>query len=92
MEEERERFHYNFWFCVGLVVIGIIAILAIIFCTIPKQNEQLANVAFGFFSGSLVTAAVQFLLGGNPAIQNKKISSSITPSQIPEEKTDNNQK
>jgi hypothetical protein len=63
---EDRKFILIFWFCVGSTFCGLLLLAAIIFCPIPKENQQTANVALGFLTGTLITGAIGYLLGGNP--------------------------
>lgn len=64
---EDRKFVMIFWFCVGSTLAGLLLLAAIIFCSIPKENQQTANVALGFLTGTLITGAIGYLLGGNPS-------------------------
>lgn len=63
---EDRKFILIFWFCVGSTLGGLLLLAAIIFMPIPKENQQTANVALGFLTGTLITGAIGYLLGGNP--------------------------
>lgn len=73
---EDRKFILIFWFCVGSTLAGLGLLTAIIFVPIPQQNQQTANVALGFLTGTLITGAIGYLLGGNPSA--KKGESSVT--------------
>lgn len=73
---EDKKFTMIFWFCVGSTLAGMLLLSAIIFVPIPQQNQQTANVALGFLTGTLITGAIGYLLGGNPSA--KKPDSAVT--------------
>lgn len=77
MNEER-KFLLIFWFCVGITITGLLLLTCIIFLPIPKENQQTANVALGFLTGTLITGAISYLLGGNPSA--KKADSTVVQS------------
>lgn len=64
---EEKKFVYTFWFCVGMAAGGLLLLTGLIFGAIPKENQQMANVALGFITGTLVTGVMQYLIGGNPS-------------------------
>lgn len=72
---EDKKFVMIFWFCVGSTGLGMFLLAAIIFLPIPKENQQTANVALGFLTGTLISGAIGYLLGGNPSA--KKPDSSV---------------
>lgn len=67
--DESKKFVLIFWFCAGMAASGLIFLAALIFVPIPKDNIQMANVALGFITGTLITAAIQYLTGGSPTIK-----------------------
>lgn len=73
---EDKKFTLIFWFCVGITACGLLLLAAIIFLPIPKENQQTANVALGFLTGTMITGAIGYLLGGNPSA--KKPDTSVT--------------
>ncbi len=73
---DDRKFVMIFWFCVGSTFCGLLLLAAIIFLPIPKENQQTANVALGFLTGTLITGAIGYLLGGNPSA--KKPDSAVT--------------
>lgn len=76
MTMDDKKFVMIFWFCVGITTCGLILLAAIIFLPIPKENQQTANVALGFLTGTMITGAIGYLLGGNPSA--KKPETSVT--------------
>jgi hypothetical protein len=54
-----------FWFCVFSVAVGVAFLIALCFFPIPKGSERFADNVQGFMEGSIITAAISFLLGGN---------------------------
>lgn len=71
MEQDQQHFNKLFWFCVGCVGIGLTFLIALCFIPVPKGSERFADNCQGFFQGSIVTAAMAFLLGGNIPITKK---------------------
>jgi hypothetical protein len=63
---EDLKFKMIFWFCVATTSAGLLFLAALIFVDIPKGNQQMADVALGFITGTLITASIQYLLGGTP--------------------------
>ena len=64
---DDKKFTLVFWFCVGITSLGLLLLAAIIFIPVPKENQQTANVALGFLTGTMITGAIGYLLGGNPS-------------------------
>ena len=60
------KYKMVFWFAVGSFVSGITLLACIIFCTIPKENVQIANVALGFVMNTLLSTVLLYFFGGNP--------------------------
>lgn len=67
--DEHRKFILIFWFCVGMSATGLVFLGALIFVPYPIQHEQAANVTLGFITGTLITAAIQYLTGGSPTIK-----------------------
>ncbi len=65
MEKDNTHFNKLFWFCVGCVAVGLTFLIALCFVPVPKGSERFADNCQGFFQGSIVAAAITFLLGGN---------------------------
>ena len=84
MEQEQQHFNKLFWFCVGCVGLGIIFLITLCFVPVPKGSERFADNCQGFFQGSIVTAAMSFLLGGNiPLKKNSNVIVNSTNSTVP---------
>jgi|GEM_PF-6723730 hypothetical protein len=66
---EDRKFLLIYWFCVFSTLSGLLLLTAIIFVPIPQSNQQTANVALGFLTGTLITGAIGYLLGGNPSVK-----------------------
>jgi len=66
-DQEIDSIHFNklFWFCVAAVGIGILFLISLCYIPVPKSSERFADNVQGFIEGSVVTAALAFLLGGN---------------------------
>ncbi len=73
---DDRKFILIYWFCVFSTLSGLLLLTAIIFVPIPQSNQQTANVALGFLTGTLITGAIGYLLGGNPS--TKKPDAQIT--------------
>ena len=69
------QFKYLFWFCVFVFVSSFVAMMSLLFLTIPEQNREMASNAQGFLQGSLIMSAVGFLLTGNINTTQKKSTS-----------------
>lgn len=69
--KDEIKFHYLFWFCVGVFVLSFFAMMALLFLDIPDSNREMASNAQGFLQGSLMMSAVGFLLTGNIGSQKK---------------------
>lgn len=65
--DDNKKFVLIFWFCVGITTCGLVLLAAIIFLPVPQDNQQTANVALGFLTGTMITGAIGYLLGGNPS-------------------------
>ncbi len=62
--KNETHFEKLYWFCVGIVAYGMIFLTCLVWVRIPKENIRFADVILGFITGSLVTGAIGFLLGG----------------------------
>lgn len=67
------NFKYLFWFCVGVFVCSFAAMMTLLFIEIPDANREMASNAQGFLQGSLIMAAVGYLLQGSINTLQKKI-------------------
>jgi len=78
---EDKHFKLLFWFCVSLSGYGMIFLTCLVWIPIPEQNVRFADVILGFITGTLVSAAINYLLGGNPAKSTKeqRITTEVTP-------------
>lgn len=76
MEQDQQHFNKLFYFCIGCVAVGLTFLIALCFLPIPKGSERFADNCQGFFQGSIVTAAMSFLLGGNIPT-NKKVDAPV---------------
>lgn len=72
MEQDQQHFNKLFYFCIGCVAVGLTFLIALCFLPIPKGSERFADNCQGFFQGSIVTAAMSFLLGGNIPTNKKQ--------------------
>lgn len=79
--EDQRHFDKLFWFCVAICGIGLAYLITLTFVAIPKGSERFADNCQGFFQGSIITAAVSFLLGGNIPI-NKKPTTTVTKADV----------
>lgn len=62
----ENQFNKLFWLCVGLISTGFLFLVALVWIPIPEANIRFADVTQGFVTGSMVTGAIGYLLGGNP--------------------------
>ena len=67
---ENSHFNQVFWLCAATVFVGVAYIFAITF--IAVKNPRIADTAFGFFSGTLITGCIGYFIGGNPTLTTKK--------------------
>jgi hypothetical protein len=65
MNEETQHFNKLFWFCCINVAAGVLFLIALCYIPVPKGSERFADNVQGFIEGSIVTAAMTYLLGGN---------------------------
>ncbi|MFI5157688.1 MAG: hypothetical protein ACHQF4_02420 [Sphingobacteriales bacterium] len=63
---EEKKFILVFAFCCGIVLFGVSYIYCLTFFVIPPANIRFADTSIGWIEGTLITAAVFYLLGGNP--------------------------
>lgn len=88
---EERRFKMTYWFVVGFGAINIALIIAIVFCHIPKDNQQSANMALAFCM-SAFTGLSGYLIGASP--EKKKdtvpgaIQSNVIVNEVDASKTD----
>lgn len=73
--QDEQHFSKLFWFCVGAVAVGLGFLMSLCYFPIPKGSERFADNVQGFIEGSVVTAALAFLLGGN--LPTKKTSPTV---------------
>lgn len=71
--------HFNklFWYCAIFSFFGISFLMLLCFVPVPKSAERFADNVQGFIEGSVVTACIAFLLGGNIPLF-KKSSPTVT--------------
>lgn len=62
---DESHFKMLFYFCVGMASAGILFLICLCYLPVPQGNTGLAENVEGFIEGSVVTAAISFLLGGN---------------------------
>lgn len=65
IQADERRFKMIFWFVVGFGAANISLIVAIVFCHIPKENQQSANMALAFCM-SAFTGLSGYLIGASP--------------------------
>ncbi len=73
----KDETHFNklFWFCVGVTGYGMAFLTALVYLPIPKDNIRFADVILGFITGSLISGAIAFLLGGSAPVKKSSTSS-----------------
>jgi hypothetical protein len=79
---QNSHFDKLYWFCVGIVTYGMIFLTALVWMPIPKENIRFADVILGFITGSLVTGAIGFLLGGTAPTAKKPTEPGTTTADI----------
>lgn len=67
------NFAFIFYYIVGCTIAGLSYLFLITFLVIPEANTRHADTVSGFFMGTLITACLYYLTGGNPT-QGKKTS------------------
>lgn len=79
----NDNTHFNklFYFSCGCVAIGLIFLICLCFCPIPHGSERFADNVQGFMEGSVVTAAMAFLLGGNIPAPKKDPATNVQSSE-----------
>lgn len=65
-DHNNPHFDKLYWFCVMVILIGFSYIVAVTFLKIPEENQRTVDTTTGFVLGSMVSAAIGYLLGGNP--------------------------
>jgi len=100
-QQSKDNFDKLYWFCVGIVSYGMIFLTCLVWVPIPKDNIRFADVILGFITGSLITGAIAYLLGGSAptkkptagpvGINNVDLTlSASTESKAPEDEINNN--
>lgn len=69
---QHQRWVYLFWFCVGIISFGCLILLLLLFAPIPEDNQRHGDIILGFITGSMITGAIGYLLGGNPLPPKKE--------------------
>lgn len=72
--------HFNkiFWYIVFTTALVFGYCVAVSFYPIPSQNTRVVDTITGFLLGTILSAGVGYLLGGNPVI-NRKTNADNTP-------------
>lgn len=68
-DPDNQHFNKLFLFCCIFAGTGIVFLMALCFLSVPKEGVRFADNVQGFIEGSVVTACLQFLLGGNMPIK-----------------------
>lgn len=77
---DEKRFNKIFFFIVFFGALNILLIATMIFCHIPKENQQSANMALAFCMGTF-TALAGYLIGASPD-KKKDITPGTTQSSV----------
>lgn len=80
--EDRLKFLYLFWFCVGVFVLSFLAMMSLLFFPVPEQTREMAANTQGFLQGSLIMSAVGFLLTGSITTNMGKKPDTKTTTEI----------
>lgn len=72
--ENKDHFEKLYWFCVGIVTYGMIFLTCLVWVPIPKDNIRFADVILGFITGSLITGAIAYLLGGSATVKKPNVT------------------
>lgn len=65
------HFGFIFYYIVGCTLAGLSYLFLITFLVIPEANTRHADTVSGFFMGTLITACLYYLTGGNPTTGKK---------------------
>lgn len=96
----NDHFQQIYRYIVGITVFVCAYTTAITFMPLPETGTRFADIALGFFFGTLLSAGAGFLLGGSALINKKppmqqgtttaEVTANITttPEQQPENKTE----
>lgn len=76
LDSEDKKFYLVLAFAVFAFTSGVVLLAGIIFGAIPKENQQMANVALGFIMNTLISTVLLYFFGGNPS--NKKADTVVT--------------
>lgn len=63
---EDKKWYLIFGFAVLAFLCGMTLLIAVIFGTIPKENQQMASVVAGFLMNTLISTVLLYFFGGNP--------------------------
>lgn len=63
---EDRKWILIFCFAVLAFLSGIGLLMAVIFGTIPHENQQMASVVAGFLMNTLISTVLLYFFGGNP--------------------------
>jgi hypothetical protein len=64
--KDQNHFSFIFYYIVGCTTAGLTYLFLITFIVIPEANTRHADTVSGFFMGTLITACLYYLTGGNP--------------------------
>lgn len=70
---DNPHFDKVFWYIIFITSVGLAYAGYASFFWFPPQNKDIVNFVLGFMLGTLVTAGVGYLLGGNPVVTKKPI-------------------
>lgn len=75
------HFNFIFYYIVGCTIAGLSYLFLITFLVIPEANTRHADTVSGFFMGTLITACLYYLTGGNPT-QKKTTPEGTTTAEV----------
>lgn len=81
-DQDNPHFNKIFWYIIMITVIALGYATAVTFVVVPKDNSHIVDVTLGFLFGTLVSAGVGYLLGGNPVLNKKNTQEDTQVNQM----------
>lgn len=77
-DQDNPHFTKIFWYIVFTTTLVFAYCVAVSFYPIPTQNTRVVDTITGFLLGTILSAGVGYLLGGNPIISRKPANTDST--------------